>query len=198
MLICQRRKRSSYPVSITPTDHPIRYLFEIAGVIREAEDYQLEITANGSPAGIDRKLTENVLIPAKNDFRLLSAKRIDEPENGIEIVFSDPVSTTQDLNGLIEIPEVASSIFQVENNKVYVYFEANQLSKLTLKIHEGVKNSRDKSARNITLHRIQRTESETTSEHVYLSRYPARLQKFDHPFPVSQSLCGRFKCNPYF
>ena len=105
----------------------------------------MEITANGSPAGIDRKLTENVLIPAKNDFRFLSAKRIDEPENGIEIVFSDPVSTTQDLNGLIEIPEVASSIFQVENNKVYVYFEANQLSKLTLKIHEGVKNSRDKS-----------------------------------------------------
>ena len=145
MLSAKGGNGQSYPVSITPTDHPIRYLFEIAGVIREAEDYQLEITANGSPAGIDRKLTENVLIPAKNDFRLLSAKRIDKPENGIEIVFSDPVSTTQDLNGLIEIPEVASSIFQVENNKVYVYFEANQLSKLTLKIHEGVKNSRDKS-----------------------------------------------------
>lgn len=75
----------SYPVSITPTDHSTRYQFEIAGVIREAEDYQLEITANGSPAGIDRKLAENVLIPAKNDFRFLSAKRIDEPENGIEI-----------------------------------------------------------------------------------------------------------------
>ena len=145
MLSAKGGNGQSYPVSITPTDHPTRYQFEIAGVIREAEDYQLEITANGSPAGIDRKLTENVLIPAKNDFRFLSAKRIDEPENGIEIVFSDPVSTTQDLNGLIEIPEVASSIFQVENNKVYVYFEANQLSKLTLKIHEGVKNSRDKS-----------------------------------------------------
>lgn len=145
MLSAKGGNGQSYPVSITPTDHPTRYQFEIAGVIREAEDYQLEITANGSPAGIDRKLTENVLIPAKNDFRFLSAKRIDEPENGIEIVFSDPVSTTQDLNGLIEIPEVSSSIFQVENNKVYIYFEANQLSKLTLKIHEGVKNSRDKS-----------------------------------------------------
>lgn len=145
MLSAKGGNGQSYPVSITPTDHPTRYLFEIAGVIREAEDYQLEITANGSPAGIDRKLAENVLIPAKNDFRFLSAKRIDEPENGIEIVFSDPVSTTQDLNGLIEIPEVSSSIFQVENNKVYIYFEANQLSKLTLKIHEGVKNSRDES-----------------------------------------------------
>ena len=66
----------SYPVSITPTDHPTRYQFEIAGVIRAAEDYQLEITANGSPAGIDRKLTENVLIPAKNDFRFLSANAL--------------------------------------------------------------------------------------------------------------------------
>ena len=145
MLSAKDGNGQSYPVSITPTDHPTRYQFEIAGVIREAEDYQLEITANGSPAGIDRKLTESILIPAKNDFRFLSAKRIDEPENGIEVVFSTPLSDTQDLKGLIEIPELSSSVFQIKENRVFIYFEANQLSKLTLNIHEGVKSSQGKT-----------------------------------------------------
>lgn len=145
MLVAGNGKGQTYPVNITPTDNPTRYQFEIIDILREEEDYELEIKADGTPAGIDRKLTESVLIPSKNSFRFLSAKRIEEPENGIEIVFSDPVSTTQDLKGLIEIPEVSTSIFQVEDNKVYIYFEANQLAKLTLKIHEGVKNSKDKA-----------------------------------------------------
>lgn len=144
MLTAGSEKGQTYPVNIIPTDNPTRYQFEVIGILREEEDYELEIRADGSPAGIDRKLTESVLIPSKNSFRFLSANRIEEPENGIEIVFSDPVSTTQDLKGLIEIPEVSTSIFQVEDNKVYIYFEANQLAKLTLKIHEGVKNSKDK------------------------------------------------------
>ncbi len=145
MLTARNGEGHIYPVNITPTDNPTRYRFEIIGISREEEDYQLEIKADGTPVDIDHQLTESVLIPSKNSFRFLSAKRIEEPENGIEIVFSDPVSTTQDLMGLIEIPEVSTSILQIEDNKVYIYFEANQLSKLTLKIHEGVKNSKDKS-----------------------------------------------------
>lgn len=145
MLSVGNGKGQSYPVDITSTDNPARYNFEINNITREDEDYQLEIKADGSPAGINHTVTESVLIPARNIFRFLSAQRVDEPENGIEVVFSEPVSTTQDLKGLIEIPEVSTSVFQVKDNRVYIYFEANQLSKLTLKIHEGVKSSKDKS-----------------------------------------------------
>ena len=135
----------SYPVEIIPTDNLTRYQFCINQVPRDTEDYQLTITANGSPARIDQTQSEEVLIPAKDSFRFLSATRIDEPENGIEVVFSAPLSDTQDLKGLIEIPELSSSVFQIKENRVFIYFEANQLSKLTLNIHEGVKSSQDKT-----------------------------------------------------
>ena len=75
----------------------------------------------------------------------MSAERIDQPENGIEIVFSAPLSTTQALKGLIEIPEISSSIFQISENRVFIYFEANTQNKLTLNIHEGVKDSQGKA-----------------------------------------------------
>lgn len=144
MLTAGSEKNKSYPVEITQTDHPTRYAFSISQITREAEDYQLEITAKGNPAGIDRTQNESILIPAKNSFRFLSAVRIDQPENGIEIIFSDPVSNTQDLKGLIDVPEVSSSIFQIKENKVFVYFETGKLNKLTLNIHEGIRNSQDK------------------------------------------------------
>ena len=135
----------SYPVEIIPTDNLTRYQFCINQVPRDTEDYQLTITANGSPARIDQTQSEEVLIPAKDSFRFLSATRIDEPENGIEVVFSAPLSDTQDLKGLMEIPELSSSVFQIKENRVFIYFEANQLSKLTLNIHEGVKSSQGKT-----------------------------------------------------
>ena len=144
MLTAGSEKNKSYPIEITQTDHPTRYVFSISQITREAEDYQLEITAKGNPAGIDRTQNESILIPAKNSFRFLSAVRIDQPENGIEIIFSDPVSNTQDLKGLIDVPEVSSSIFQIKENKVFVYFETGKLNKLTLNIHEGIRNSQDK------------------------------------------------------
>lgn len=137
--------KKSYPVEVTATDNHTRYLFSIRQIPREADDYPLTITANGNPAGINRKQSEEVLIPAKDCFRFMSAERIDQPENGIEIVFSAPLSTTQDLKGLIEIPEISSSIFQISENRVFIYFEANTQSKLTLNIHEGVKDSQGKA-----------------------------------------------------
>ena len=137
--------KKSYPVEVTATDNHTRYLFSIRQIPREADDYPLTITANSNAAGIDRKQSEEVLIPAKDCFRFMSAERIDQPENGIEIVFSAPLSTTQDLKGLIEIPEISSSIFQISENRVFIYFEANTQNKLTLNIHEGVKDCQGKA-----------------------------------------------------
>ena len=156
ILTAKDGNNKSYPVEIIPTDNLTRYQFCINQVPRDTEDYQLTITANGSPARIDQTQSEEVLIPAKDSFRFLSATRIDEPENGIEVVFSTPLSDTQDLKGLIEIPELSSSVFQIKENRVFIYFEANQLSKLTLNIHEGVKSSQGKTLR--TSHSISFSE----------------------------------------
>ena len=145
ILTAKDGNNKSYPVEIIPTDNLTRYQFCINQIPRDTEDYQLTITANGSPARIDQTQSEEVLIPAKDSFRFLSATRIDESENGIEVVFSAPLSDTQDLKGLIEIPELSSSVFQIKENRVFIYFEANQLSKLTLNIHEGVKSSQGKT-----------------------------------------------------
>ncbi len=145
MLIAGNGKSKNYPVDITSTNNPTRYEFSINRILREAEDYQIQLTANGNPAGIDHTQIEEIMIPAKDSFRFLTAKRIDQPENGIEVIFSAPISNMQDLKGLIEIPEVSSCITQIKDNQVLIYFETNKINKLTLNIHEGIKSSQDRS-----------------------------------------------------
>lgn len=137
-------KGQNFSATITETDSPTLYLFEINDIPREAEDYQLNLKAEGRAVGIDQQTDKKILIPAKDSFRLLSAERVGQPENGIEIIFSEPISTGQDLKGLIEIPEVPSSVFQIKDNKVYLYFESNRPDKVTLKIHEGIKDCNER------------------------------------------------------
>lgn len=187
---------SSPTVTVESTSNPSAYSFVIGNIQRNKQDYELEITADGKSAGIDRKQSETITIPAKDSFRFLSAERIDQPENGIQIVFSDPVSDAQDLKGLIEIPEISSYIFQVTDNRVNVYFEASQLSKLTLKIHEGIKRPR-KSTGKLTLYLFWRTESETSGRNSLCRCHHSRLKKPCHSVPGRQPVCSRFAGYPH-
>ena len=144
ILSASSNEASSYNISIEETGNPTRYTFSISRIPRIERDYELVIKLDGKAAGVDREMVELVTIPAKSVFHFMSAQPIEQPENGMQITFSDPISDTQDLKGLIEIPELASYTFQVINNKVNVYFEPNRADKLTVRIYEGVKNTEGK------------------------------------------------------
>ncbi len=114
--------------------------FTIDNIQRRKTDLNLDITVEGKGLGMDKTLTERVIIP-DNSFKVISAEIISEPETGVQIVFSDPVSTSQDLRGLISIPELSNFVCQVKDNKVNIYFSRENLTKLTLTVDQGVKNT---------------------------------------------------------
>ena len=131
----------SFVYEIEEGDDARTFRYVIEGISRQKTELELNITVEGKPFNIDRTLNERIIIP-DNMFNVLSAELITEPENGILIVFSDPVSTTQDLRGLITVREVSNLRFQVKDNKVYVYFSRANLAKLTLTVHDGIKNTK--------------------------------------------------------
>ena len=131
----------SFVYEIEEGDDAGTFHYVIEGINRQKTALELDITVDGKPFNIDRTLKERVIIP-DNMFNVLSAELISEPENGVLIVFSDPVSTTQDLRGLITIREVPNLTFQVKDNKVFTYFSRGNLARLTLTVHDGVKNTK--------------------------------------------------------
>ncbi len=135
--------KGSPVISVEETDNPSHYLFTIERIPRKDKDFTLELKANGNKADIDQKFSKEIIIPAKGSFRFLSADRINEPENGIQLVFSDPISESQDIKGLVEVSQLSNYICLVTGNKINVFFEPSQVKELTLNIDGSVRNWND-------------------------------------------------------
>jgi len=145
MLSVKTSDKQKLQIDMNGTDNSDHYSFSIPSIQRNNKDIELTLSVNGKMAGFLSESTKTVTIPATGDFRVLSAKRISNPENGVQIVFSYPVSGTQELKGLIVIPELSSSsyVFQVNNNKVNIYFNPTSVETINVQVNEGIKSMQD-------------------------------------------------------
>ena len=121
------------------------YRFTIPNIPRTDEAQELELLVDGSSIGINQLEKSVVKIPALNSFELLSVEPISLPENGYLLTFSDPLSTKQNLNGLVELSDVISYTFERDENRLYFYYEPVKSESYTLKVNQGIKNHEDKS-----------------------------------------------------
>jgi uncharacterized protein YfaS (alpha-2-macroglobulin family) len=128
---------------IKPADNANTYRFVIADIRRKKTDNNLEITLDGTTLGINKNISQTINIPALDIFKVLSTELISEPENGLRITFSSPVSTKQDLRGLIAVPELSHYTTQVQDNKIVLYFDRNGVNKITIHVDKGLKNTRN-------------------------------------------------------
>ena len=138
-------KQSLSPV-ITDTKDPLIFHYSIADIKRGNTDIDLELNINGKVFNINKDFSRNITIPALDVFKVLSVNLISNPENGVLITFSDLVSTTQDLKGIITVPELGNNFTrQVQNNRVTLFFDRRGIDKITVKIDKGLKNNRDET-----------------------------------------------------
>jgi len=120
---------------------PKSFHFSIEDIKRQKEEVTLTVKVGGKSFGINKDLTETVIIPEVDAFKVLSAETIFEPELGIQITFTDPLSSTQDLRGLITIKEFSEKfVYQIKNNKLNLYFDRKDIGKVTLFVSQNVKN----------------------------------------------------------
>lgn len=131
----------SLTVAIEPREKSDHYAFTISGIRRSDEEVNLTLTVNGEKAAMTKKAEEKIRIPAMNSFQFLTGRRITEPENGVQLSFSEPLQESQDLTGLISIVGLSSPVFQIMDDKVNVYFEPYNLSgDVTVYIDKGIKS----------------------------------------------------------
>ncbi|MCL1933067.1 MAG: MG2 domain-containing protein [Candidatus Azobacteroides sp.] len=119
------------------------FYFSINNIQRKKEDINLIIKVEGKTIGSDKVISETVEIPALDVFKVLSAEFFTEPDSRIRIVFSDPISKTQDLKGLITLSNYPSVTIQVQDNQVNLFFTPDYATAtLTVNVSEDVKNSK--------------------------------------------------------
>ena len=102
----------------------------------------LLIEIKGKSIGIDKTLLDEVKIPGVSSFYPLSVRPLPQPEDGVEVAFSEPLLPGQNMRGLITPSGAgASYVYQIEDNLVRVFFEKRPSGSVTIKILEGIKST---------------------------------------------------------
>jgi len=138
---------SSDNQTLTPvlekSDDSKTFYFSIDNIKRKKTDIDLTIKADGRSAGLGKAIEESVQIPSMDVFKVLSAEYLPEPNARIKVAFSDPVSKTQDLKGLITLSNLPSATIQVQGNQVNLFFTPDRTTEsLTVSVSENVKNTK--------------------------------------------------------
>lgn len=144
---------SSFPIRWEHSADNLVHKYTLDSVQRLETECKVEINWNGSRLNIDQEGKHDLLIPALGDFKVVSVETKNENEQYISIRFSDPISTTQDLTGLIYLQEQAQSAiaskepidlrFNVDGNEVRCFPGIKMVGMYQLNVSAGIKNSMD-------------------------------------------------------
>ncbi|MCL7762314.1 MG2 domain-containing protein [Polaribacter sp. Z014] len=115
--------------------------FKIDSIQRFVEDTQLAISWDGKAINAESKGENEVLIPGKNNFKVLSLKVNNTSEQYISINFSDQLKKQQNFDGLVTIKNEKKPRFIVNGNELKVFSENKFQGDVLVSVFQGIKNS---------------------------------------------------------
>jgi alpha-2-macroglobulin len=114
--------------------------FLIDSVRRTEKPGKVEISwdATADYSGIKGK--SEVDIPSLGDYKVMDVKIIQQPEQYVQIIFSDPVKKNQNFEGLIFLDNNTSLEFSVAGNFIKAFPVVRQSGECRITIREGLTN----------------------------------------------------------
>lgn len=120
-------------------ENGLSHTFLIDSIRRHKQKEEVLIRWDGTPIGAKEKGSRKVEIPALSDFKLMNIK-INQEGPSVDLFFSDPVSTDQDLTGLIYFKNETSLKLSRTGNVIRVFPAGRKAEKRTLVVLRSVKN----------------------------------------------------------
>lgn len=135
-IICCDYPNSVVSISEKTTSNSRR--FSITGLKRGEEMSTVRISTN--PMHGFSKSEVEIEIPSIADFSILNSERVNAAEPYINLNFSSPLSSQQDLDGLITIDKIDDLRLERDGCNVKVYYPQNAIADITLRLSELIKN----------------------------------------------------------
>ena len=119
------------------------YRITIDSLQRTDSPVQYTLLINGKTIGSKKKLEYRLDIPAfsKENFEVVDVHILQKSDPHIRITFSDPLSQTQNLTGLVETSGVENFTYRVDKNVLKIYPEIFPKGEMNLWIHQGIQNN---------------------------------------------------------
>ncbi|MHB0755141.1 alpha-2-macroglobulin family protein [Polaribacter sp. M15] len=115
--------------------------FKIDSIQRFEEDSKLVVKWNGDIINADNKGENEILIPGKNNFKVISVHVVNANEQYISVNFSDALKKQQNIRGLVNVQNVKNPRFIINGNQLKVFSDAKFQGNITVSVFPGIKNT---------------------------------------------------------
>lgn len=139
-------------VLVESEEGSLRHNVAIYGVTRGKGKSTIDIKWNLKNIGVPESGTMNFSVLSIDDFGVLTVRKMQEEEQYMVLNFSDPVSKTQDLKGLISLSDYNGDLrYIVDGNQVRIYTDRRLAGTHELKLNEGIKSENGKRLSKATI-----------------------------------------------
>jgi alpha-2-macroglobulin len=115
------------------------FYFYVDSIKRLDKQSELSISWDGSPVNSISKGQMKVEVPALGDFYLSSARVFEEDDQYIELSFTEPIASEQDLKGLIRL-QGEEPDYSIEGEKVTLFLPKRVSGTRKLEVFKGIRN----------------------------------------------------------
>jgi uncharacterized protein YfaS (alpha-2-macroglobulin family) len=119
--------------------------FSITGILRSNKSQELTLEWDGTPGGVKQKGSSIVSILPAGEFAVLDVITHSGENQKVDIIFSDPLDPSQELDGLIYIVPAPPTTITISNNIVTLIPSTSWQKAVTLNVEQSVRNAKGKT-----------------------------------------------------
>ncbi len=149
MLEFYQKGNKNLAVTWTHTNNQRDHKFIVDKVVRGESASAINASWNGKKIGVDQKDKRELEVPALGDFKVMDAKVVQEKEQYILAIFSDPLLKTQNMKGLVKISNGSDdNRYTIDGNRLRIYTPRRIQGTHDITFLQGIKNTANFNMKN--------------------------------------------------
>ncbi|MCW3072480.1 MAG: hypothetical protein JWO44_2370 [Bacteroidetes bacterium] len=128
------------PVQLSNSYNGNEFYFYVDSIKRGEKAGKVIVSWNGEPIKSISTGSQAVDVPAMGDFSVTNAQVVDDGDQYVDLTFSDPILSGQNLKGIITIQGMNELTYGIEGNHVKVFLGNRVEGDKMLTVTTGVKN----------------------------------------------------------
>jgi len=115
--------------------------FKVDSIQRFKEYSKLQISWTGESINAASKGENEIIIPGKNNFKVVRIEVKNTTEQYISINFSDALKKQQNFDGLVTVQKVKNPRFIINGNELKVFSDAKFQGNIVVAVFQGIQNT---------------------------------------------------------
>lgn len=117
-----------------------QHSFTLSNLVRTDVERELILSWQGQALGVKSQGSEILKVPALNQFSVTAVRSVQQPQQYVEVSFSEALDRNQNINGLVQLNGVNAAT-RVDGGRLRVYPAGKASGELTLTVADSIQSS---------------------------------------------------------